>query len=341
VIDQLTAVLAFPVTLALNCWLWPAVRLAADGVTEMLTVGTSVTVAVPVLVGSAILLAVTVTNCWLETGEGAMYNPAVLMVPKLDDVIDQLTPVLFVPVTKALNCWLWPAVRVRFAGVTETLTVTRFTVALARALGFATLVAITFTSCGLEMLAGAVYSPFESMVPEFGLRDQLTPVMVVPLTVATKTCCWLAPRVVVRGVIATVMFGCSVNAMGVEVDPPLVRVTLTGTALAIRFAGTATASSAAAASKLATVVTSGVPFQNICAAPDPPWTTLVALTVRVKPAPPAGIELGLREDIAVFPPGPTRQPLPCEALTTRWTLRTVHVPSPVSAALVQGDEPLA
>jgi hypothetical protein len=236
----------------------------------MLTVGTSVTVAVPVLVGSAVLLAVTVTNCWLETGDGAMYSPAALMVPKLGDVIDQLTPVLFVPVTEALNCWLWPAVRLTLAGVTETLTVIRFTVALARAFGFATLVAITFTSCGVEMLAGAVYRPFESMAPKFGLSDQLTPVTVVPLTVAAKTCCWPAPRVVARGVMATVMFGCIVKAKGFDVDPPLVSVTPTGTTLAIRFAGTATASCAAAASKLTTVVTSGVPFQNICAAPDPP-----------------------------------------------------------------------
>ena len=71
-IDQATAVLLLPVTLAANCWVCPADKVALGGetVTEML--GDSVTVAVADMVGSAWLVAVTVTVCWPAMLAGAM-----------------------------------------------------------------------------------------------------------------------------------------------------------------------------------------------------------------------------------------------------------------------------
>jgi hypothetical protein len=65
--DQVTAALAEPATVAENCWGGDAgVREAVAGATDTDTVaaGTRVMVDVAVLVGSAMLVAVTVTVCW-------------------------------------------------------------------------------------------------------------------------------------------------------------------------------------------------------------------------------------------------------------------------------------
>ena len=59
--DQVTAVLALPVTAAANCWVWEAVSKTLPGVTETATVGERETAAVADLVESAALMAVTVT----------------------------------------------------------------------------------------------------------------------------------------------------------------------------------------------------------------------------------------------------------------------------------------
>ena len=47
--------------MAVNCWAWETVRAAESGVNEIVTVGVSVIVALADLVGSATLMAVTVT----------------------------------------------------------------------------------------------------------------------------------------------------------------------------------------------------------------------------------------------------------------------------------------
>ena len=126
------------------------------GPIEMPTVGVSVTVAVAVLVESATLVAVTVTNCWPETVAGAVYSPLVVMLPTLG-AIDQFTAELLVPVTVAPNCRLCPAVSVAVGGLTEMPTVgLSVTIALADLVESATLVANTVTTCWLEMVAGAV-----------------------------------------------------------------------------------------------------------------------------------------------------------------------------------------
>jgi len=81
--------------------------------------GFTVTVALPDLVGSATLVAVTVTVCEVVTVDGAVYSPAVLRVPTAG-LNDQFTAVFVVPVTVAVNCCVCEAVRSAVAGETET-----------------------------------------------------------------------------------------------------------------------------------------------------------------------------------------------------------------------------
>jgi hypothetical protein len=81
----------------------------------------SVTVALADLVGSATLVAVMVMVCAEEIAAGAVYKPLVVSVPT-DGFMLQVTAVLFVPITAAVNC-CWPlAVRVADVGLTDTAT---------------------------------------------------------------------------------------------------------------------------------------------------------------------------------------------------------------------------
>ena len=65
----------------------------------------SETSAVAILLGSAALVAVTVTFCALLTVAGAVYKPPEDTVPT-DGLIDHDTPVLLEPATEAANCWV-------------------------------------------------------------------------------------------------------------------------------------------------------------------------------------------------------------------------------------------
>ena len=70
--DQVTLVLASPVTVAVNCWVPTCPRVTAKGETLMITGGgVKVTVAVANLVESPTLVAVTVTDCCVVTTAGA------------------------------------------------------------------------------------------------------------------------------------------------------------------------------------------------------------------------------------------------------------------------------
>ena len=78
------------------------------------------------------------------------------MVPT-DGLNDQVTDVLDVPLTEAVNCWVCEALSDDVEGVTETATVGfRLTVAPADLVPSATLVAVTVTDCALAIDAGAV-----------------------------------------------------------------------------------------------------------------------------------------------------------------------------------------
>jgi hypothetical protein len=123
-------------------------------VTEM---GTSVTTPDADLVGSAWLVAVTVTVCWAAMIAGAAYSPPVLTVPTPAGFIDQITAVSNVLPTTALNCCVPPPGNVAVAGVTPTETGgSSVTVAEADFVLSAWLVAETATVCWLLTVAGAV-----------------------------------------------------------------------------------------------------------------------------------------------------------------------------------------
>ena len=83
--------------------------------------GSKVMVAVAHFVGSATLLAVTVTACCELMLAGAVYRPALLIVPTLG-VRLQVTEVLLVPLTVGVNCWLWDDPNVEAVGASPTLT---------------------------------------------------------------------------------------------------------------------------------------------------------------------------------------------------------------------------
>lgn len=71
--------------------------------------------------GSATLVAVMVTVCGVVIDEGAVYKP-LTKVPN-DGVMDQLTDVFELPVTVAVNCLVWDAVRVALEASNATLMV--------------------------------------------------------------------------------------------------------------------------------------------------------------------------------------------------------------------------
>jgi hypothetical protein len=72
VIDHVTAEFAVFCRLAVNCCVWPADSMPVSGLTDTLTGGNSVTVALPDAVVSAWLVAVTVTCCDAATAVGAV-----------------------------------------------------------------------------------------------------------------------------------------------------------------------------------------------------------------------------------------------------------------------------
>jgi hypothetical protein len=70
--DQVTLVLLLPVTVAVSCCVWEAVREAVVGVTETLTGRVSAKLALADLVGSAALVAVAAIVWALVTEAGAV-----------------------------------------------------------------------------------------------------------------------------------------------------------------------------------------------------------------------------------------------------------------------------
>jgi hypothetical protein len=185
--DQLTEVLVVPRTLAANCCVLPEPTLADKGDTETLTLvvaGSTVIAALATLVGSALLAARTVTFIALLT-LGAVNLPPSVIEPAL---VDQVTPVLLVPRTLAVNCWPVPDVIVVEDGDTATLTLeppATETVALAVLVVSAALVARTVTVVAV-VTVGAVKLPALVIVP--ALADQVTPVLLVPWTLAENCC---------------------------------------------------------------------------------------------------------------------------------------------------------
>src|ERR1039458_3326155 len=97
------------------------------------------------LVGSATLWAVTVTVCDVRILDGAAYRPADEIVPT-DGLIDQVTEVLLVPKTVAVNCCVPEGAKLTVDGLRDTVTAWRSVItAVAAFEGFATLVAVIVT----------------------------------------------------------------------------------------------------------------------------------------------------------------------------------------------------
>ena len=70
--DQVTPALAVPATVAVNCWVREAVSEVVEGVSEIVTGGLRLTLALADLLESAVLVAVTVTFCTLVMDAGAV-----------------------------------------------------------------------------------------------------------------------------------------------------------------------------------------------------------------------------------------------------------------------------
>src|ERR1039458_1258514 len=143
--DQLTAVLGPPATVAVNCCVWPAVSDTAVGDTATV-IADSVIMALADLVGSARLVAVTVTCCPVGMLAGAVYKPPLETLPA-GGVTDHVTAVLGPPAAMAVNCCVWPAVSDTAVGDIVTVIADNVTVALADLVGSARLRAVTVT-CG-------------------------------------------------------------------------------------------------------------------------------------------------------------------------------------------------
>jgi hypothetical protein len=122
---------------------------------------------------------------------------------------DQITPVLSVFSTVAVNCWIPAEGTLTSPGVLETRiggSIVR--VAVADTLGSATLVAVTVVVL-VVLTMGAVNNPLLEIVPCGA--DQVTPFLLLPVTVALNG--WVMPEFIftVLGVIDTVTGGTTVT----------------------------------------------------------------------------------------------------------------------------------
>ena len=101
-VDQVTAVLVVPVTVAVNCWVPPAETVAPVGeiATDTVLGGFTVTVDEAELELLAWLVALTVTEVVAVT-LGAVSSPEVEIDPA---EVDQVTAVFDEPLTVAVNC---------------------------------------------------------------------------------------------------------------------------------------------------------------------------------------------------------------------------------------------
>jgi hypothetical protein len=159
---QVMAELVDPVTVAVNCCVFPVTICAVVGETCTITGGKIVTDTDADLVLFAIAVAVTVTCAGLGTAAGAVKRPPDEIEPQVAP--EQPTPLrlhvtaeFVVPVTVAVNCWVFPATTCAVLGEIDTATGERIvTVADADLVESATEVAFTVACAGLGTVPGAV-----------------------------------------------------------------------------------------------------------------------------------------------------------------------------------------
>jgi hypothetical protein len=123
---QVTPVFDVPVIVAMNCWVPLTATIVVEGATETATWpnGVIVTSELADLVGSAALVAVTVTVVGVVTDAGAVKTPLVPMFPTVEfppgtPATLHRTLVFVVPVTIALKLKEAPAATLAAVGVTE------------------------------------------------------------------------------------------------------------------------------------------------------------------------------------------------------------------------------
>jgi hypothetical protein len=180
----------------------PSPTLAVAGEIEFALGQMTVTLALPDLVPSATLVAVTLTVAGEGGSSGAVYTavaapfattvPSVAFPPETPFTL-QVTPVAGLPdpLTLAVNTCAPPTSTFTGLGLTLT-TMSSFSVTLADALscGATLLTASTVTVAGDGKIAGAVYRPAAEIVPVLTLppvtpfTSHVTLVFVVPVTLA-------------------------------------------------------------------------------------------------------------------------------------------------------------
>ena len=107
------------------------------------------------MVGAATLWAVTVTVCDVRILDGAAYRPDEEIVPT-DGLSDQVTAVLPVPKTVAVNCCVPEGAKLTVDGLRDTVTAWRSrSAAVAVFEGSAMLVAVIVTLWVVEAVLGA------------------------------------------------------------------------------------------------------------------------------------------------------------------------------------------
>jgi len=214
---HVTAVFAVPVTETVKASVVPTFTFAVEGVNVTLTGGSMVTAAEADLVGSATLVAVTVTVEGVGTAAGAVYTPvAGVTVPSMESPFStpltvQVTAVFAVPVTVGVKVCVAPTNTLAVVGEMDTTTAGRIVVVVEpeKPAGL-TVVAVIVTVAGLGTAAGAVNSPVLLMVP--ALAVQVTLVFAVPVTVVVNCCCWLTMTLVPDGLTVTAGSGAMVIA---------------------------------------------------------------------------------------------------------------------------------
>ena len=198
--DQLTPAFEVPVTVAANACVPPSEIDADGGFTTTVTSGSMVIIEVATRVGSATLVAVTVTVEGEGTRAGAKKRPPGVTVPTLEfppgiPLILKVTAVFARPVTVANNCAPRPTCTCIDVGVKEIVASGRIVMfEVADALVWNWLVAVTFTTAGVGTEVGATNRPVDEIVPTLALPPgtpltlQLTPDWPggVPLTVAVN-----------------------------------------------------------------------------------------------------------------------------------------------------------
>ena len=197
---QVTAVLLVFRNIAVNCSVPPVLTVAKVGKIVTLTGAVIVTCAEADLVVSACETAVTVTAAGFGTVPGAEYRPELEIVPAavfppVTPFTCQVTAVLLVFCTVAVNCRVSPVLTVAEVGEIVTLTgPVIVTCAEPDLVVSACETAVTVTVAGFGTVPGAVYRPELEIVPVFAFPPvtcQLTAVLLVFCTVAVN--CWVPP----------------------------------------------------------------------------------------------------------------------------------------------------